>query len=99
MDYSIFLAITIPTIIGILFIADRVWPGDRRFVQRSIIERGFDWVVQRSIEFCLYSFYTWIPAAGIGMLLGGTKQEQAQIGLIAIILINVWVIRYMNRKP
>lgn len=99
MDYSIFLAITILTIIGILFIASKVWPGDRRFVQRSIIERGFDWVCEFIGFSFVISFYTWIPAAGIGMLLGGTKQEQAQIGLIAIILINVWVIRYMNRKP
>ena len=99
MDYSIFLAITILTIIGILFIASKVWPGDRRLVRQSIIERGFDWVCEFIGFSFVISFYTWIPAAGIGMLLGGTEQEQAQIGLIAIILINVWVIRYMNRKP
>lgn len=73
-------------IAALIFIANKIWPNDDR-------------PAQYIIEFVIYSFYTWIPAAGIGMLLGGTKQEQAQIGLIAIILINVWVIRYMNRKP
>ena len=83
----------------VIFIASKVWPGDRRFVQQSRIERAFYRGLENALSFVLYSFYTWIPAAGVGMLLGGTKQEQAQIGLVAIILINIWLIRYMNRKP
>lgn len=93
------LLIFVATSAVILFIANKVWPGDRRFVQQSRIERAFDCVTENAISFVLYSFYTWIPAAGIGMLLGSTKQEEAWIGLIALILINVWMIRYMNRKP
>jgi len=93
MDYSIMLLVFVATSAAILFIANKVWPGDRRFVQQSRIERAFDCVTENAI-----SFYTWIPAAGVGMLLGGTEQEQARIGLIALILINVGMIRYMNRN-
>lgn len=71
---------------ALIFIASKVWPNDDR-------------PAQYILDFVLYSFYTWIPAAGVGMLLGGTKQEEAQIGIVAIILINIWLIRHMNRKP
>lgn len=73
-------------IAALIFIANKIWPNDDR-------------PAQYIIEFVIYSFYTWIPAAGIGMLLGGTKQEEGYIMIVAIILINITLIRYMNRKP
>ena len=73
-------------IAALIFIASKVWPGDDR-------------PVQHILDFVLYSFYTWIPAAGVGMLLGSTKQEQGWITIIVMSAINIWLISHMNRKP
>lgn len=94
MDYSIFLAITILTIIGILFIASKVWPGDRRLVRQSIIERGFN----RVCEFIGFSFVISFYAVPAAYVVGRITESPILIVVTYFGLI-IWADHSFNRKP